>query len=99
MIKIYLLAKKIHRVLLYLAIFLIVFMGFTGLILKYTDIVYNFFPQIDSGLMRYLHNEFSIYFSIVLFAMLVTGTFMYVFPLIQARNRSKDSLSTNQPLQ
>ena len=80
MIKLYLLTKQIHRLILYVTVLLIAFMSVTGLILKYPTLSIHYLPFLDLGLIRYIHNEFSLYFIAVLFVMAVTGIFMYVFP-------------------
>ncbi|NMB84104.1 hypothetical protein GYA28_02335 [Candidatus Roizmanbacteria bacterium] len=73
MIKLYLFSKKIHRVLVMAVVFLGSIMGITGLILKY--------HLSDYGLIRWLHNQLSLFFGLVFFVMLVTGIVMYIFPL------------------
>ena len=62
MIKLYLLTKQIHRLILYVTVLLIAFMSVTGLILKYPTLSIHYLPFLDLGLIRYIHNEFSLYF-------------------------------------
>ena len=83
MIKLYLWGKTIHRVFMYLAIYMIVLMTITGGILKYPLPILTQFINVE--LMRYLHNKFSIYFAIVLFGMMITGAYMYLFPILRRK--------------
>ncbi len=80
----YLWAKKIHRLFLFLTSFLIIFMSITGIILKFS--FFSSLSFLDLGLMRSLHNDFSIYFVISLGIMMLTGIYMYLFPLLRRRN-------------
>lgn len=84
MTKLYLWAKVIHRLFLYLTSFLILFMSITGIVLKYS--FFSNLPFLDVGLMRFLHNDFSIYFVFSLFVMMLTGGYMYLFPLLRRRS-------------
>ena len=84
MIKLYVLSKQIHRLLVFAITILLVVMSFTGILLKYSFIA-DKFSFIDSGYIRYLHNSVSPYFSIVLFLMLITGLYMYLFPILRKR--------------
>ena len=96
MTKLYLLSKTIHRLFLYLISYMIIFMSVTGVILKY-----SFFSDrayIDLGLIRYLHNEFSIYFAVSLGIMMLTGIMMYLFPLIRRKPSSKPITTTPQTI-
>lgn len=68
---------------MYAATFLIIFMSLTGIVLKYS--FFKKFPSIDMGLIRYLHGELSIYFVAALVVMMLTGLYMYLFPLIRQK--------------
>jgi len=59
---------------------LIAVMAITGLMMKYT--------VGDVGLARYIHNNMSVVFTIVLVIMAVTGLVMYVYPWYARRKRS-----------
>ncbi|MFS8159318.1 MAG: hypothetical protein ACMG6E_03735 [Candidatus Roizmanbacteria bacterium] len=83
MIKAYLWIKMVHRLFLYLTSFLILFMSITGLLLKYP--LFSGFIFLDTGLVRSLHNAFSIYFVISLGIMMLSGIYMYLFPLLRKR--------------
>ena len=85
MIGTYLLSKKIHRLLVLLMLFLTLIMAGTGIMLKYLSFFDRHFHFIDLGLVRYLHNNLSIVFTIVLLLMALTGTIMYFIPYIQSR--------------
>ena len=85
MTKVFIWAKSIHRLFLYLTTFLIFFMSISGILLKFT--FFNSFPFIEIGLIRKLHNDLSIYFVLSLTVMLITGLYMYIFPLLKNRNK------------
>ncbi len=84
MANLYVLSRKIHRVLVLMISVIGLLMAVTGIFLKYTFISEKL-TFIDLGLIRFLHNNLSPYFVIVFFGMLVTGLFMYLFPLMQKR--------------
>lgn len=80
--------KQIHRLVLYVTTLLILFMSSTGIALKYPSFFSQRLSFIDLGLIRFLHNEFSLYASIAFVLMMITGIYMYYFPLLQQyRNR------------
>jgi len=83
MIKLYLFTKLIHRLSLYATSFFVLFMSLTGIVLKYS--FFKKFSSIDMGLIRYLHGELSIYFVAALGVMMLTGLYMYLFPLIRQK--------------
>lgn len=76
----YLLAKKIHRMLVFVIIVVGFTMSLTGILLKYSFLATKF-DFIDLGQVRYLHNNLSPFFSVVLILMILTGIVMYLFPL------------------
>lgn len=88
--KLYLLAKKIHRYLVIIIVFLTMLMATTGGIMKYSSF-FSDFNFIYLGLVRYLHNQMSPFFSVVLFLMGITGLVMYFYPAVIARKRKKQS--------
>ncbi|VVA43985.1 conserved hypothetical protein [Candidatus Roizmanbacteria bacterium] len=79
MTNLYLLSRKIHRLLVLIIAVIGVLMAGTGTLLKYTFISEKL-TFIDLGLIRFLHNNLSPYFAIVFLGMLITGLFMYIFP-------------------
>jgi hypothetical protein len=79
LVKLYLWAKKIHRLLVLIISALTLVMAGTGLLMKYPKLAGG---AIDLGLMRYLHNQLSVYFTGVLVLMALTGLYMYVFPVL-----------------
>jgi exosortase/archaeosortase len=79
MIKLYLFSKKIHRILVLLIILMTLVMIITGVALKYQI---NFF---DLGLFRFIHNNLSPLFSIILILMILTGSVLYIFPLLKRK--------------
>ena len=86
--KLYIWSRQIHKLLIFVMTFLTLLMTFTGLLLKYSNIV-NTLPFINLTLMRYLHNNLSPFFAVVLILMLITGLYMYVYPTLK-----KSSLKT-----
>lgn len=76
---IYLLFRKIHRVLVLLITFSTLLMTFTGIILKYPRIT-NTIP-LNLVSVRNLHNLASPFFSIVLVLMMISGIVMYFYPI------------------
>ena len=83
MIKLYLLSKKIHRVLVIAISLMILFMEITGFFLKYSSVA-NIF-SVDLRLARYLHNSLSPFFSIILVLMALSGIIMYLFPFLRKK--------------
>lgn len=77
MTKLFLFSKKIHRLLALVVSVLGLFMMVSGIFLKYPVFVMNNLKFIDLGLVRYLHNNVSVIFSITLFLMMATGLLMY----------------------
>ncbi len=88
--KSYLLSKKIHRYLVIVIVFLTMLMATTGGILKYSSF-FSSFSFIDLGLVRYLHNQMSPFFTVALLLMGITGLVMYFYPAVVARKRKKQS--------
>lgn len=80
-VKLYLWSKSIHRITLFVTLFLTGIMSVTGLVLKYPSLGI-FFP-FDSVFVRSVHSVFSTYFAIVLGIMVLTGSYMYIFPLLR----------------
>jgi len=78
----YLLAKKIHRMIVLIIIVVGLLMAGTGTLLKYS-FVSEKLTFIDLGLIRFLHNNLSPVFSIVFLGMLITGFIMYLFPMLR----------------
>lgn len=76
----YILSRKLHRILVIVLCLLTILMAGTGTILKYTFVSAKL-PFIDVGLTRYLHNQLSPLFTIALILMMTTGIIMYIFTL------------------
>ena len=81
MANLYILSRKIHRILVLMISVIGLLMAVTGIFLKYTFISEKL-TFIDLGLIRFLHNNLSPYFVIVFLGMLITGLMMYIFPFI-----------------
>lgn len=82
---IYLLAKKIHRLLILFVTILGLAMVSTGLMMKY-PVLFDWF-LLDPGTIRWIHSTLSTYFAIVLLSMMVTGLAMYF--VLKARRSSQ----------
>jgi hypothetical protein len=83
MINLYLLSKKIHRILVLIISMLTIIMGGTGLLMKYPSIAQRFF--VNKGFITYIHNNLSIYFVLALGLMMLTGLYMYFFPVLRKK--------------
>lgn len=81
MIKVLILAKKIHRLFVLFTVLLIVIMSATGTFLKFPTF-FSQFSFLDLGLMRYIHNNLSILLTVVLLVMAITGLLLYFIPII-----------------
>ena len=72
--------------------FLTLVMAVSGLLLKYTFFATKYLKFLDLGLVRYIHNSLSPFFTAVLALMAVSGLYMYFYLLAQQRKaaRSQD---------
>ena len=77
----YLLAKKIHRVLVLIILVTGIFMMVTGVCMYLGQ-----YFTIDPLLIRYLHNKLSILFAIVLGVMMITGAYLFLFPYLSVKS-------------
>lgn len=91
MISLYLFSKKIHRLMLLLVSFLIILMAITG-----TQMKYSISLGLDLGMVRYIHSQISVLFTIVLFIMMISGLLMYFLPYIKQRQTVKQTNEQNQ---
>lgn len=82
MTNLYILSRKIHRILVLIISVIGILMAGTGILLKYTFIAIKF-TFIDLGLIKFIHSNLSPYFAIVFFGMLITGLFMYLYPMLR----------------
>ena len=83
----YSVSRKVHRILVLAIVITLIAMGVTGLVLKYGS---------DDGTMRYIHNNLSPLFTIILVIMAVTGLYMYIHPWL-ARRRLKNRETNPAP--
>ncbi len=74
---IYLIAKKLHRLLVVLIILLGIIMTITGYMMK----MGLYFP-FDPLAIRMIHSTISLYFTGVLGLMSLTGLYMFIFPYL-----------------
>ncbi len=81
----YLFSRKLHRYLVIFIILLGLLMTVSGVLLKYPKISSDYLQFINLGFVRFLHNQISTYFGIALFIMIVTGAWLYFYPLWQQR--------------
>lgn len=56
----------------------------SGLFMKY-PIIPRWLPGLDPGLVRYLHNQMSFFFSLTLTLMMLTGLYMFFFPWLKKK--------------
>jgi hypothetical protein len=85
--KLYLLAKKIHRITLVVFVSLGGIMAATGLLLKYFRVALAL--RFDLSLLRELHSTTSTFFAVVFVFMAASGIIMYVAPLVRKKQVSK----------
>ncbi len=83
----YLLAKKIHRLLILFITTLGLSMASTGLAMKY-PVLFDWF-SLDPVTIRWIHSTLSTYFAIVLFLMMITGLCMYFILRAKGKFQSK----------
>lgn len=79
-------------------------MAKTGLIIKYrwfyqetthgSIMKIGFFTISDQSLRR-LHSDYSLYFTIIIGLMMITGIYLYLYPKLAARERDKET--SNEP--
>lgn len=74
----FLLSKKIHRLLVVLIIILTIPMTITGYMMK----TVKYFP-FDPHAIRMIHSTISLYFAGVLGVMSLTGFYMFIFPYLK----------------
>jgi hypothetical protein len=84
MTKYYILSRKIHRYLVIIITVLTVIMAGTGTVLKF-PVAFGSFGFINVGLVRFIHNNLSILFTIVLLLMAISGIIMYLFPYLNKK--------------
>jgi len=84
----FLLSKKIHRLLVILIILLGIIMTITGYMIK----VRLYFP-FDPRAIRMIHSTISLYFAGVLGAMSLTGLYMYLFPYLGKKQEEEKKVN------
>lgn len=84
MTKLYLFSKTVHRILVMAISFITLIMALSGILLKYPSLSSQ--TSLDLRLIRYIHNNLSPFFSVMLTIMVVTGIIMYVYPLSRRRS-------------
>ncbi|MDO8610702.1 MAG: hypothetical protein Q7R95_09220 [bacterium] len=97
MTKLYLLSRKIHRILVVIITLLTLLMAGTGLLLKYTFIAASI-GITNLSLLRSLHNNLSPFFTIALILMILTGLCMYLFPVINKSQKVDLTKSVEPPV-
>jgi hypothetical protein len=91
--------KQVHRFLALIILVLGLLMIVTGLLMKYTVFVASNLNFISLSFVRYLHNNLSTYFSVVLFIMIITGAWMYFYPGWLARKQRQTPHTPDAPPQ
>lgn len=84
MVKLYLYARKIHRFLVLIIVFLAFIMSATGMLMRNPS--WEKFSPFSLDLARYIHNQLSWIFSIILILMIITGLIMYFYPLLKKQS-------------
>ncbi len=87
----FLIAKKIHRILVLIIMVLGLTMAVTGTLLKYTWITTDYLTSVDLVQVRSLHSALSTYFGIVLVLMILTGLWMYLYPPLKRTFAKKNT--------
>jgi uncharacterized iron-regulated membrane protein len=95
MIKLYLVSKSIHRYLVLIISALTILMAGTGTMLKYSWM--SGALGLNQAMIRFLHNNLSVVFTITLICMMVTGIIMYIFPLLKKRAPTQVGPSEDKP--
>jgi uncharacterized iron-regulated membrane protein len=90
MINLYQFSRKIHRYLVIIIISLGLLMTISGSLMKYPKIASEYITFINMGYIRYLHNQLSTYFGIVLFLMTLTGAWMYFYPIWKQKKNKRN---------
>ncbi|GEM_PF-3050677 len=88
MIKVYQWCRKIHKFFAVVVVGVGLFMMVTGLIMKYAT-VFAGFSFINFILIRGWHNTASVFFSVALACMMLTGAGVYFLPIIIKHRRKK----------
>lgn len=65
--------------------FLIILMAGSGIIMKYPK--FGTALNLDLIQTRYMHNQISVLFTILLIGMMLTGIFMYIYPILPKKKR------------
>ncbi len=76
--KVYRYARMVHRYLVIIVLLLGLFMMITG-ICMYAGQYLGF----DPVTVRYIHHNISILFSVVLGGMMITGSYLFIFPYLR----------------
>lgn len=85
--KAYVWSKKIHRLMMWVVLFLGSGMMLGGVIM-HQELEGEWYPTlIDTALVRNLHNQMAIPFTLALLTMMVTGIVMWGVPKILSRNK------------
>lgn len=75
-------SRSFHRILVIPAFVLTIVMSISGLLLK-SEL--GNFDSVNYGLVREMHNKLSVIFTVLLLLMSITGTLLYILPLIRMR--------------
>jgi hypothetical protein len=77
--------RLLHRVFVIIISTVSLVMAGTGIAMKYPNIVLRLVPVLDLGMVRSIHNQLSFVFTFVLFCMVISGLYMYFYPIIIKR--------------
>jgi ABC-type Na+ efflux pump permease subunit len=81
-------SKTIHRLTMFAMIGFSFIMGITGTLMRFAFFA-TVMPGLDLTLVRFIHGQFSPFFSIILTIMMASGTYMYWFPWYSRRQAQK----------
>lgn len=92
-VKLYQKAKQLHRWLVLMITAAAAIMAWTGMVLKWPVTFISW--GVNVAAMRTLHGQFSTVFAILLFIMVITGLYLYFFPLWQTRQAKQRQASSS----
>jgi cytochrome b subunit of formate dehydrogenase len=78
----YLISKRIHRIIVFPLVILMLIMSLSGMVLKFPRVL-GF--AVNPSFASYVHNQVSVFFSALLFGMAITGLVLYLYPIIKKR--------------
>lgn len=91
--RVLIISRRIHRLFVISSLILIISMGSTGILLKLESLGVRI-PTVDLIFVRSLHSNLSVFLTLDLIIMALTGLLMYVGPeVIKAKNNNQNAVS------